>query len=73
MKGKTFVLTGSLEHYTREEAKELVEALGGARDLQGKQTDYVVVGELPGSKLRDAEHLHVKRLNESEFRKMIEP
>ncbi len=70
--GKTFVLTGTLEHLTRDEAKEKIRAHGG--DVSGsvsKQTDYVVAGENPGSKRDRAEALEVHIVTEQEFLKMI--
>jgi DNA ligase (NAD+) len=73
IKGKTFVFTGELEGYTRAEAKEAVESLGGrATSSVSDNTDYVVVGEDPGSKLDEAGKRHVKTLKEKEFSKMVE-
>ena len=71
--GKRFVFTGSLEHYSRQEARELVESLG-ARVVSSvsKKVDYVVVGKNPGSKYEKAKNLGVKSLNEEEFRELIE-
>jgi len=71
--GNKFVFTGSLERYSRDEAKELVERLG-ARVVSSvsKKVDYVVVGEDPGSKYEKAKTLGVKTLNEEEFRELIE-
>jgi DNA ligase (NAD+) len=72
--GKTFVFTGALEHFKRDEAKKLVESLGGrASSSISKQTDYVVAGADPGSKYDNARKLGVKTLTEAEFRKMVEP
>ncbi len=74
LEGKTFVFTGALEHFKRDEAKQLVERLGGrASSSVSKQTDYVVAGADPGSKHDKAKKLGVKILTESEFRKMVEP
>lgn len=73
LKDKTFVFTGSLENFTRDEAKERVEALGTrATSSVSSETDYVVVGKNPGSKLDEAKKHKVKRINENEFMIMIE-
>jgi DNA ligase (NAD+) len=68
LKGKTFVLTGTLESLTRDEAKEGIRSAGG--DVSGsvsKKTDYVVVGKEPGSKYEKAKKLGVKILDEKDF------
>ncbi len=70
--GKTFVFTGALKSVEREEARNLVESLGGmTASSVSKKVDYVVVGEDPGSKFDKAKELGVKTLTEEEFRKMI--
>ena len=70
--GKTFVLTGSLENYTREEASNIIESFGGKTSSSvSKKTDYVLAGEEAGSKLTKAESLGVKIITEQEFQKMI--
>jgi len=70
--GKTFVFTGSLQKYSRDEAKNLVESLGGkASNSVSRKTDYVVVGENPGSKYDKARQLNVTILNEEEFEKLV--
>lgn len=70
--GKTFVLTGTLGTMTRDEAKEYIRANGGdISSSVSKKTDYVVVGENPGSKYEKAKSLRVHILTESEFKKMI--
>jgi DNA ligase (NAD+) len=70
--GKTFVLTGKLEKYTRDEAAALIEARGGrVSSSVSKKTDYVVAGEDAGSKLTKAEGLGVAILAESEFAGML--
>jgi DNA ligase (NAD+) len=66
--GLTFVLTGSLERHTREEATALIEARAGkVTNSVSKKTSYVVVGESPGSKLGKAEQLGVTVLDEDGF------
>jgi DNA ligase (NAD+) len=72
LEGKTFVFTGKLEGYTRQEAERLVEDLGGrATSGLSKETDYVVVGDEPGGKYDDAMDLDVPILSEEEFRKLV--
>ncbi len=72
LEGKTFVLTGTLANLDRDAAKEQVERRGGkvTSAVSGK-TDYLVVGESPGSKLAKARVLGVRLLNEDEFLKLI--
>ena len=71
--GKTFVLTGTLQDLTREEAQRLILELGGkVSGSVSKKTDYVVAGADAGSKLKKAEQLGVTILDEAEFRKLIE-
>lgn len=70
--GKTFVLTGKLESFTRDEAAKLIEDRGGrVSSSVSKKTDFVVAGEDAGSKLTKAESLGVKVLNEDEFKNML--
>jgi DNA ligase (NAD+) len=70
--GKTFVLTGGLDSMTRDEARKIIETLGGRMSSSvSKQTDFMVAGKDPGSKYAEAQRLGVKTLNEDEFRKMI--
>lgn len=66
--GMTFVLTGALEKFTRDEASEMIEARGGkAAGSVSKKTTYVVAGEAAGSKLRRAQELGIPVLTEDEF------
>jgi DNA ligase (NAD+) len=70
--GKTVVFTGSLEKFTREEAKATAERLGAkAAGSVSKKTDYVVAGPGAGSKLKDAEKLGVKVLSEDEWLALV--
>ncbi len=72
LKGKTFVLTGTLESFTREEAKSMVEEVGGRVSSSAtKKIDYVVVGKDPGSKLDVAKSLGIKTIDEEEFKRLI--
>ena len=71
-KGLTFVVTGTLEAYTRNEAKDLIESLGGkVSSSVSKKTSFVLAGEDPGSKLTKANELGVRVLTEAEFSEMI--
>ena len=70
--GMTFVLTGALEKFTRDEAGEMIEARGGkAAGSVSKKTTYVVAGEAAGSKLRRAQELGIPVLTEDEFLEML--
>jgi DNA ligase (NAD+) len=71
LEGKTLVLTGALSEFTREEASDIIEELGGrVTSSVSKKTDYVLVGEEPGSKLDKAVSLGVATLDEAEFKRM---
>lgn len=70
--GKTFVLTGSLEKYTREEASKIIEQYGGKTSSSvSKKTDYVLAGEDAGSKLVKAQSLGVTVITEEQFEEMV--
>src|SRR5215468_8443686 len=70
--GKAVVLTGGLRTMTRDQAKDLVIRLGGrVSGSVSKKTDYVVVGEDPGSKADDARRLRVTTLDEDGFRALL--
>lgn len=70
--GKTFVLTGSLEKYSRNEASEILTNLGAnVSSSVSKNTDYVLAGENAGSKLSKAQNLGIKIISESEFEQMV--
>lgn len=71
--GKTFVLTGALTKFTREEASQKIELLGGkVSGSVSKKTSFVVVGENAGSKERKARELGIPLLTEDEFLEMIQ-
>ena len=70
--GKTFVLTGTLAHFTRDEAKKMIEDAGGkVTGSVSKKTDYVVAGADAGSKLDKARELGVKVIDEKEMEKIV--
>ena len=70
--GKTFVLTGSLEKYSRNEAADIIEKFGGKTSGSvSKKTDYVLAGEEAGSKLAKAEKLGITVINENQFEELI--
>jgi DNA ligase (NAD+) len=70
--GKTFVVTGTLEKFGRDEIEELIAQLGGhASSSISKKTDYLVAGEKAGSKLEKAQKLGVKVITEAEFAELI--
>ena len=70
--GMTFVLTGALEKFTRDEAGEMIEKRGGkASGSVSKKTTYVVAGENAGSKLQKAQELGIPVLTEDEFLELL--
>jgi DNA ligase (NAD+) len=72
LEGKVFVLTGTLTTIKREEAEEKISRMGGrASSSVSKNTDYLVIGENPGSKAEKAKELGVKIIDEEEFKKML--
>jgi len=73
LQGLTFVFTGALEFFSRDEARDLVESLGGRTALSvSKKVDYVVAGSNPGSKYERARDLGITVLTENQFREMVE-
>jgi len=73
LSGKTFVLTGTLPSLTREEAAELIRSAGGSvASSVSKKTDYVVVGDAPGSKLEKARALGIPLLDEAGLRRLLD-
>jgi DNA ligase (NAD+) len=73
LSGKTFLFTGTLQTMTREEAKQKVESLGGKiTSSLSSQTNFLVVGENPGSKIQKAQAIGVPILNEQEWLQLIQ-
>ena len=73
LEGKSFVLTGSLDGFTRDRAREIIEAKGGRVTTSvSKKTDYLILGKEPGSKYAKAQGLGIKILNESDFKRLVE-
>jgi DNA ligase (NAD+) len=71
--GKTFVLTGTLAHFTRDEAKKIIEDAGGkVTGSVSKKTDYVVAGADAGSKLDKAKELSVAVIDEKQMKNLLE-
>ena len=71
--GKTFVLTGKLEDYTRDEAGDIIEGFGGkVTSSVSKNTDMVLAGSDAGSKLEKARNLGITVIDEKEFKEMVE-
>ena len=73
LKGKSFVITGTLENLSREEAQSKLKELGAKTpNSVSKKTDFVVVGDSPGSKATKAKELGIRILSESELVKILE-
>jgi len=73
LKGLNFVITGSLRNFSREQIKEFIEVLGGrVSESVSRKTDYLIVGENPGSKYEKAKKYKVRTISEEEFLKMVE-
>jgi len=73
MTGKTFVITGTLENFTRQQAEQAVKQMGAKTSSSvSKNTDFVLAGENPGSKLDKARSLGVKIIGEKEFLGMLD-
>ncbi len=72
LSGKSVVITGTLEHYSRSEAEALVRSLGGhPSGSVSKKTDFLVLGKEPGSKHHKAKALGIKIISEAEFKKLL--
>lgn len=73
LEGKTFVITGKFKEFVRDDARSWIESAGGkVSSSVSSKTAYLIVGEDPGSKLRDAERLSVERLSEDKFLRLIQ-
>jgi DNA ligase (NAD+) len=71
--GQTFVITGTLPTFSRDDAKDFIESHGGkVTDSVSKKTSYLVLGEAPGSKFEKAKSLGVKIVGEEELKKLAE-
>ena len=70
--GKTFVMTGTLSNYTRQNATKIIEDMGGiVTTTVSKNTDYLLFGENPGSKYEKAQNLKVRSISEKDFEDLI--
>ena len=68
MTGRSFVVTGTLENYSRDEVKKIIISYGGkVVSVPSKNTNYILIGSNPGSKLKKAEKFSVKVITESDF------
>ena len=72
LSGKTFVLTGALDSFTRDETRKIIEGMGGrVSSSVSKKTDYLIVGKDPGSKYDSALKLGIQTLDENDFKEMV--
>ena len=72
LEGKTLVVTGTLQRYTRDEIKELIARHGGrAASSVSSKTDYLLLGQNPGSKLAKAQSLGTKIIGEEELKELV--
>jgi DNA ligase (NAD+) len=72
LEGKTFVITGVLDNYSREDVKDMIKAEGGkVSSSVSKNTDFIIVGKKPGSKYEKGVELNIKILRESDFLKLV--
>ena len=72
LSGQTFVITGTLDNYSRQDVVDMIESNGGSVTTSvSKNTDYLIYGTKPGSKYEKAETLEVVLLNETEFENLI--
>jgi DNA ligase (NAD+) len=70
--GLTFVITGTLPTFSRDDAKDFIESHGGkVTDSVSKKTSYLVLGEAPGSKFEKAKSLGVKIIGEDDLKKLV--
>ena len=73
LSGQTFVITGKLENQSRESAEKSIEGLGGSVTSSiSKNTNNLIVGDKPGSKLKKAQKLNINIINEINFEKIID-
>ena len=71
--GKTFVVSGTLPNFSRTQATQFIESHGGkVTSSLSSKTDFLVVGDSPGSKLQKARKLKVRQIPEKQLRKMVE-
>ena len=71
LSGKTFVLTGALDSFTRDQARKIIEGMGGrVSSSVSKKTDYLIVGKDPGSKYDSALKLGIQTLDENDFKEI---
>ncbi len=72
LKGKTFVLTGTLPNLSRDNAKKMIKESGGSvTSSVSKNTDYILLGDNPGSKYEEGQKLSIQMIDEEEFLKLF--